>query len=367
MYLGENNGIGDSGTAALAAALKLGRNKKTSDLVLNTLDLSSCGVGDAGAEALAMAIESNPGCVSNLDLSNNLITDDGAIALANGLIAGCKDSKKPSIHSLDLSNNAEIGDDGALALFEAVECGALCQLSLRSCSIKWRGFGGFGASIGRMLSKKENSFELPTAIEIDLSGNLLGKKEKKKKGGLSSAVSTNMVNSMNFIGKRLKSGLKEVGLNSIVGSSLESDDEEELMDSIGSEFTEDQPSSSRCGACEFYDSLSEDLETESKRKFDSKVKIVLGMRMCNFDEGGIAALGAASVLLGESSRAQFCVDCSMNGGVCDDQNLLSALAAGNHMDEEVENIAQTHLDGMDRFGYDGYNEEQYDNYDDDYN
>ncbi len=368
LYLCENGGIGDGGAAALAAALKLARNKNQIDNVLNRLDLSSCGVGDAGAEALAMAIECSPGCVSNLNLSNNKISDEGAIMLSNGIIAGYKknSNKKPIILSLDLSNN-DIGDDGAIALFEAVECGSLRQLSLRSCSLKWKSIGGLGTSISRMVTNKR--IENLQSIDIDLSGNLLGKKEKKKKSGLSAAVSTNMANSMSFLQRRLKSGLKEVGLNNIMmGSSLESDDEAEFMDSIGSELAdEDKASSSslECGACEFYDNLAENFDSEndddSENPVDSKTfGVRLGMRMCNIDEDGIAALAAVSVLLGDSTKAYFCADCSMNGGVCDDDELLDALATGNHKDEGVKNIAQTHLENRQSRIVHNYDDEQYD-------
>ncbi len=368
LFLSENRGIGDGGTAALAAALKLARNPENS-LVLDTLDLSSCGVGDAGVEALSIAIESNPACVSNLDLSNNAIGDDGAIALANGLIKGCRASKKRCIQCLDLSNNPDIGDDGAIALFDALEYGAIGKLKLCSCSIKWRGLVGLGACIGRMAANKAlSSDEKPTCIEIDLSGNLLGKKEKKKKKGLSTTVSTNMVNSMNFIGKRLKSGLKEVGLNNIVGSSLESDDEAEFMDSMGSEFTEDQPtSSSRCGACEFYDALNEEIEAEHNGHFDSELIISLGMRMSNLDENGIAALSATSVLVGDHTKTRFCVDCTMNGDACDDDKILRALLEGNHKDEEVVNLAEIHIDGLNNFRDSDYDDGDFDDdYDEDY-
>ena len=354
----------------MAAALKIGRKKgvgvqEQEPPVLNTLDLSSCGVADMGVRTLAIAIEGSPGCVSNLILCNNIITDEGAIDLANGIIAGYKKSNnKCRIQSLDLSNNAGIGDDGAMALFEAVELGALCSLSLRSCSIKWQGFAGLGSTFGRMFSSRNNHHAPLESIEIDLSGNVLGKKEKKKKKkGLSSAVSTNMMNSMNFIGKRLKSGLKDVGINNIVGSSsLESDDEAEDMDSIGSELAEDQ-SSSRCGACEFYDSLGADLETKSTS--DSNLRICLGLRMCNLDEDGINALGAACVLLGDSTKSKLCVDCTMNRDVFIEHDIIELLADGKYEDERLGEIAQTHLD----VGYGNYDEgfggEQYDEYDSD--
>ena len=63
-------------------------NRKTRT-VFERLDLSGCDIGDPGAEALAIALKNNPLCVKHLDLSNNRITDRGAVALAGAL--GSKD------------------------------------------------------------------------------------------------------------------------------------------------------------------------------------------------------------------------------------------------------------------------------------
>jgi len=53
--------------------------------IFERLDLSGCDIGDAGAEALAIALTNNPLCVKHLDLSSNRITDRGAEALAGAL------------------------------------------------------------------------------------------------------------------------------------------------------------------------------------------------------------------------------------------------------------------------------------------
>ena len=346
------------------------------DSVLDILELSSCGIGDAGAKAFAIAIESNPGCVMNLDLSNNEITDEGAIELSKGLIAGLKQmksqpkskSKKPYImNSINLSNNEDIGDDGAEALFDAVKCGALRCLALRSCSIKWRGAAALGTALGSIISREEGAFKELQAegeIEIDLSGNHLGKKKRKKKKDLTSAVSENMMNGMNFIGKRLKSGLKDVGLNGLVGSSLESDDEAELMDAMGSKLAEEQSSSLRCGACEMYENLSQELNTiDSEKDADSPFRVILNVRMCNFDDEGMNALGALCALVGDDTTVCLCIDCSMNSGVLDDEEVLSALARGEHMHQDVQDLVERHNVLIDRFGYDEYDARDYDDYD----
>lgn len=77
---------------ALAAAIRLAVHDTESDAtanksntqpcVLEELDLSSCNVGDAGVEALALALAYNPYCLSKkMDLSNNQISDVGAKAI----------------------------------------------------------------------------------------------------------------------------------------------------------------------------------------------------------------------------------------------------------------------------------------------
>jgi Ran GTPase-activating protein (RanGAP) involved in mRNA processing and transport len=367
--LGGNSGIGDGGVAALAAALRtIPSSGEEGDAILDELDLSACGVGDAGVGALAMAIESNPGCVKRLDLSNNGISDEGIIAFSKGLINGYQNSKMCCMDSLDISNNVDIGDEGAEALFDALECGAIRSISLRSCSIRWRGVVALGTSLGNMFGSEMKDDARPRTIEIDLSGNCIGKEEKKKKA----SVQTNMMNSMSFIGKRLKSGLKDVGLSSMMmGSSMESDDEAELMDSMGSEFADDQASISRCGAAELYTILSQDIDTSSKtRAPTTKNKVKLGMRMCNFDERGIDAIGASCVLFGDHANVQLCVDCEMNGDACEDKSVAKALLNGDFKNNLLIELAKRHVevtdgyndfdeDYIDDFGEDSYDREYY--------
>ena len=365
LYLSGNAGIGDGGVAALAAALKSiseSSHEQEVDAILDELDISACGVGDAGIGALAMAIESNPRCVKKLDLSNNDISDEGVIAFSKSLITGYQKSKMYCIDSLDLSNNVDIGDEGAEALFDALECGAIRSISLRSCSVRWRGVAALGNTLSNMFAS-DRMDDMPRTIEVDLSGNHIGKKEKKKK---KASVHTNMMNSMSFIGKRLKTGLKDVGLGSMVGSGSESDDEVEMMDSMRSEFA-DEEASSRCGAAEMYDSLNQDIDTSGATDISkAKDKVMLGMRMCNFDERGIDALGASCVLLGDHVNVRLCVDCEMNKEACDEEGVTDALLSGDFENVSLREVAERHVEAMDRYNdfdedySDDFGEDSYD-------
>ena len=365
LYLSGNDGIGDGGVAALAAALKsisASSYGQDEDAILDELDISACGVGDAGIGALAMAIESNPRCVKKLDLSNNNISDEGVIAFSKSLITGYQKSKMYCIDSLDLSNNVDIGDEGAEALFDALECGAIRSISLRSCSVRWRGVAALGNTLSNMFASDRMDDE-PRTIEVDLSGNHIGKIEKKKK---KASVHTNMMNSMSFIGKRFKTGLKDVGLGSMVGSGMESDDEVEMMDSMRSEFADEQ-GSSRCGAGEMYDSLSQGIDTSVATDISkAKDKVMLGMRMCNFDERGIDALGASCVLLGDHANVRLCVDCEMNKEACDEEEVTNALLVGDFENGSLREVAERHVEAMDRYNdldeeySDDFGEDSYD-------
>ena len=53
---------------------------------LKHLNLYSCGIGDAGVKAIAEALSVKKGCaLYTLNLSQNSFTDDGALALAQGM------------------------------------------------------------------------------------------------------------------------------------------------------------------------------------------------------------------------------------------------------------------------------------------
>lgn len=370
LYLGGNDAIGDGGLAALAAALKTitkdhhrGGSKQDKVAILHHLDVSCCGIGDAGVEAIAIAIDSNPGgCIKHLDLSNNQVTDEGAIALSRALMDGHQKLNDFCLDSLDLSNNHGIGDEGAMALFEALECGALRSLSLRSCSVKWRGAAALGttlANIALEYCSDQSSLCKSKRIEVDISGNHIGKKEPKKK----SSVHENVMNGMTFLSKRIKSSLKDAGLNSLVGSSLESDDEVEMMDdSLGSELEMEESTSSRCGASEFYNNLCDGIEDATvKQQGQSHLQIKAGMRMCNFDERGIQALCASCVVLGDKLLGvRLQVDCTLNDEACDDEDVVvAALKKGDVDNLSLREMADRHHDLLNR--YEDFDDYGYDN------
>ena len=142
LHLCGNEAIGDAGTVALAAAIRSCKN----GTVLDELDLSSCNVGDAGAEALALAFKG----VKSLDLSNNKISDDGASAIGRSLL-----ESECCCNCIDLSNNHDIGDTGAADIAAALEHGAIRTLSMRSCQVHADGAKAFGESLVG-LSKRTN-------------------------------------------------------------------------------------------------------------------------------------------------------------------------------------------------------------------
>ena len=116
-----DNYIGSDGAVALAEGLKC-------CAIIQTLNLSSNSVGSDGTVALAEGLK----CYTNLetlDISHNSIGSDGAVALAEGLKC-CA-----NLQELNLSSNS-IGSDGAVALVEGLKCCTNLQtLDLSSNSI----------------------------------------------------------------------------------------------------------------------------------------------------------------------------------------------------------------------------------------
>ncbi|KAG0059741.1 hypothetical protein BGZ89_000158 [Linnemannia elongata] len=80
---------------------------------LTTLDLSENEIGDNGAVALAEALKTNS-TLTALYLGSNSIGDNGAVALSEAL------KTNSTLTTLNLFNNS-IGDNGAEVLFEALE------------------------------------------------------------------------------------------------------------------------------------------------------------------------------------------------------------------------------------------------------
>jgi hypothetical protein len=332
LYLSGNEGIGDGGVAAIAAALKTAnRPKYTGDTesslcILDNLDISACHVGDIGAKVLAIALERNPGCLKSLDLSNNFISDEGAISLAAGLIAGHKKQHQIQLDSLDLSNNVDIGEKGAEALFSVVQCGAVRRLALRSCAIKWKGAAALGSAIATIITNPN----LPDGIEIDLSGNKLGTKDWKKKTNYADGVKkmTNM--GMNW----LKSSLKDAGF---VGD-VESDDEEELLDPG---LVDEENRSSKCGACAMYDGLDKALDDAHALSVESS--LTLALRMCNFEDKGIDALSAVALRVYQVNGRKIHIDCSMNQ-IVDNEAIVDHLLQGNVKNAALLERANRHTE-----------------------
>lgn len=394
LHLSGNDDIGDAGVAALAAALRTAKrsqitaaaggpsdnasnsNEVSCSPILENIDLSSCNIGDAGAEALAMAIEGNPGCVRRIDLSNNHITDDGVAALAKALVTNTAfgatkmaSSNIPNaevscvVESIDLSNNKEIGDRGASAIAEAVKCGILRSVFLRSCSVRADGAMAFGQAV-KALVMEGRPVQDQAVTHIDLSGNQLGVLQQKKKGGgakysaslIKSRASATTASYMNFIGQKIRSGLKDAGLDVGFGASAESDDEEDDILATTREQGDDQfdASKARCGAKSFsepiinsaIDSKSTAITNDDQAQGNpNRARCILGMRQCSLDQGAADAL-AASIIQARSDAAgvELIVDATMNAEIGDS----SVLALGGEKSEEMrlQNMATRHLDAL---------------------
>jgi len=340
-----NKDVGDAGIAALAAAIR-GATSNSELVVFEQLDLSGCNVGDVGAEALAMALESHPGCIKYLDLSNNDISNDGAIAIGRALSSG----RKGVTHCLDMSNNPNLGNTGASALAGAIACGTVQNLVLRSCNVQAEGAKAFGEMLKILSAKKIIEW-----VKIDLSGNPLGILRKVKKGpkysasALKSKASATTVSYMNFIGNKIKSGLKEVGLDgfadNFVNSSESDDDEEERLGS-GESADDVDPSKARCGAKAFAGAIvvGDNELGESKSPTETSVKCELGLRHCYFDEGAADALASAIL----QARDRFGIDLSIDARMSPalEEVLVDALATGGGSSDRLEGMSERHMQAL---------------------
>jgi len=373
LYLSGNEAIGDSGAAAIAAALKTSPRISLSQPVIHTLDLSSCGIGDTGVEALATAIEANPGCVLVLDLSNNRITDEGAVMLARALQQSYEMIRSRTTGSesillvrgimehLDLSNNKHIGSKGLSELSLSMECDALRRLSLRSCSVQADGVANVGKMFSSLASKKSSNLDSITSrsipIQVDLSGNAFGSLQEKGESGiasysaslLKSKASATTASYLNFIGKKIKSGLKDAGLDieGLLPPQDQSDDEDgdgrlKKDDDTFDDSTESNEvdyeydaidiaskySAPQCGARAFADAIFED-----NNNWDESASITVhkssayclqvGMRFCSLDSSSVDGLAAVKLLLRDRYHVDLRVDVSMNKNI--ESNLISAL------------------------------------------
>ena len=326
IYLSGNELIGDAGTAALAAALRTA--PRSSCPLLEVLDLSNCAISDAGCEALAMAIRDNPGCVQNLDLSNNRITDDGAVSL--GLAASPN-----ALLNIDLSNNKGVTDRGVSALAAGMERGAIRSLVVRSCSIQADGAGALGKALCTLASSK-NTDNGDGEYYIDLSGNMLGtvqvKKHKGSAGLLKSKASATVEADMGFLGKKLRSGLKEAGIGNFVSAESD-DDEEEFLGDDGGDVDGVAEAGGKCGARAFSDAIiGDDGDSGPERTSQSgRTKCIVGMRHCFLDERAADALAAAIIRARDAYNLGLSVDSVMNAALDDD--VVATL--GDTEDEEM--------------------------------
>jgi len=324
-----NEAIGDAGTAALAAAIRSCKK----GVVLKELDLSSCNVGDAGAEALALSLKG----VKSLDLSNNKISDDGAAAIGRTLVESecCCDC-------IDLSNNHDIGDAGAADIAAALEHGAIRNLSMRSCQVHADGAKAFGESLVGLSKRKD---EDSIVLDVDLSGNPLGvlRGKKKSEGGkysasnLKSKASATTASYMNFIGKKIRSGLKEVGLDARA-YSVDSDDDEE--DSTGdSQDKNADASKARCGAKAFASAIVVGDHEEASTIEECRIKCNLAVRHCFLDRGGADALAATVLQAQQRLGVDLVIDAKMNPVL--EEDMIEALRGDNI--DILEEMAERHM------------------------
>lgn len=315
-----NPDLGDSGTAALAAAIRtvITDENTSSDVILDTLDLSACEVGDAGAEALAIALESTPGmCIRHLDLSNNKISDVGAAAIAHALLSSGADGVV--LESLDLSGNKDIRDQSAIVLAAAIGKGLLSCITLRSCHVLADGAAAFGKALNDLAMSKSN----PPSLHIDLSGNPLGvlrgktsKDGKYSASAIKSKATATTSAYMNMIRKGIKSGLKKgVGLP---GSTGESDDDEEARDGIGDEFGAEgdlDPKNARCGIKAFANAILDDDSIDSENAYPTRsvpFHCKLGLRRCFLDHSAADSLAAVLVHSQEEMGIKLAIDIGLN-------------------------------------------------------
>jgi len=349
LHLCGNKDVGDAGIAALAAAIRGAILLNEESVVFEELDLSGCNVGDVGAEALALALETHPGCIKHLDLSNNNIGNDGATAIGRALSLGGKYGTK----CLDMSNNPNLGNSGAACLADALGRGMIENLIIRSCNVQADGAKAFGEMLKVLAAKN-----IVESVKIDLSGNPLGILRKVKKGqkysasALKSKASATTASYFNFIGKKIKSGLKEVGLDGVADSFVntsESDDEEEERMGSGESKDDVDPAKARCGAKAFASAIVVDEHelTESTESTSAittpSLKCELGLRHCYFDEGAADALAATIIQARERFGIILSIDARMSSAL--EESLVDALSSGADSDS-LDFMAERHMQAL---------------------
>ncbi len=375
LHLSGNEALGDAGAATLAAAIRTvimkkskSRKNDTDMLVLEKLNLSACSIGDAGNEALSLALETHPRCVLTLDLSNNLISDAGVAALGRALLSSARVTKQVEttttitsigLDELDLSNNVEIGDRGASILADCLIKGMIRNAVLRSCHVRADGAAAFGRAL-RLLCQSKYLF-LP--VSLDLSGNALGVLRGKsvssgKYSGsrLKSKAGATTASYMNFIGKKIRAGLKDVvgvDVSPLMGASAENDedDEDEGADGKGTKSQDDDvdASEARCGIKALANAFLEDANDDHTPKptlshdGDNGRQCHLGLRRCSLDHAAADALAAAVLFAKDEYGIDLVVDVSLNP-VLEDE-MVSALR-GDGDEYYLREMAERHNDAM---------------------
>ena len=331
--------------AALSAAIRI-VNQDNDALIFDVLDLSGCGIGDAGADALAIAIESRPGCIKHLDLSNNHISDDGAAAIGRAL---CSKTKRRGIDTVDLSNNSELGDSGARILAQAIQEGMIQDLLVRSCNIHAEGASAIAKALRALRALGDRKHEVSPPRRIDLSGNPLGILRKKSKSGggkysataLKSKASATTAAYMNLIGSTVQKGLKDFGI--AAPDPAESDDVEDAKANINDD--EDDPSKAKCGALAFASSFIDDGNQDSDASSGSsasRISIEVAMRRCFLDSRAADALAAVIQEASEHFAMDLTVDVTMNDVLED--TMVDALRGSQP--EHLSEMAERYLEAM---------------------
>nr|XP_058973955.1 uncharacterized protein LOC131800284 [Pocillopora verrucosa] len=122
-----DNGISDAGATCIAEAIKVNKT-------LTNLDLSFNGISAAGATCIAEAIKVNK-TLTNLDLSYNGISAAGATCIAEAI------KVNKTLTNLDLSFNG-ISDAGATCIAEAIKV----NKTLTNLDLSWNGISAAGAT-----------------------------------------------------------------------------------------------------------------------------------------------------------------------------------------------------------------------------
>ena len=112
LNLGDNQCLGDDGVESIIGSLESNTKKKKK---LQVLALNNCGIGNRSLSSISTFItQGNGRNLVVLELSNNVISDDGARMLGQVL------KSNRSLHTLSLQCNTEITDLGASSILSSL-------------------------------------------------------------------------------------------------------------------------------------------------------------------------------------------------------------------------------------------------------